>query len=45
MVNTFTCHINKYKLSEAVVGMSSVKKCSWKFRKIHRITPVPEPLF
>ena len=45
MANTFTCHINKYKLSEAVVGMSSLKKCYWKFRKIRRRTPVPESLF
>ena len=33
-------------VSEAVVRMCSAKKrCSWKFRKIHRKTPVPKTLF
>ena len=31
--------------SEAVVQRCSVKRCSWKFYKIHRKTPVPESLF
>ena len=30
---------------EAVVQRCFVKSCSWKFHKIHRKTPVPEPLF
>ena len=30
---------------EAVIQKCSVKSCAWKFRKIHRKTPVPESLF
>ena len=30
---------------EAVIQKCSVKRCAWKFRKIHRKTPVPESLF
>ena len=30
---------------EAVVRRCSVKKCSHKFRRIHRKTPVPETLY
>ena len=30
---------------EAVVRRCSVKRCSWKFHKIYRKTPMPESLF
>ena len=36
---------NCSKAIEAVVWRSSLKRCSLKFRKIHRKTPVPESLF
>ena len=31
--------------TEVVVRRCSVKKCSYKFRKIHRKTPVPDSHF
>ena len=33
-----------FSLLEAVTQMCSVNRCSWKFHKIHRKTPVPESL-
>ena len=39
---------NELKLglcTEVVVRRCSVKKCSYKFRKIHRKTPVPDSHF
>ena len=36
---------NNIVYTEAVIQSCSVKKCSWKFHKIHRETPMPEPFF
>ena len=41
----WACNINTYFDTDAVVRRCSVKKrCSLKFHKIHRKTPVPETL-